>query len=91
MAASAWKPGSEASGSHRKEEERRSLFWAGNLPIGLKSLGSFSWISIGTQSLKILQGSVILNDRSCLTKGVTRHAKFILKSKNVFSKNPGLG
>ena len=76
MVASARKPGSEAQGSHRKEYE---------------SLGSFSWISIGTYSLKILQGSVTLNDRSRLAKGVTRHAKFILKSKNIFSKNPGPG
>ena len=45
----------------------------------------------GNLTVKNLKGSVTVNDRSRLAKGVTRHAKFILKSKNIFSKNPGLG
>ena len=78
-----WKQGPRLP---RKEDEHRSLFWARKLPTGCKSLGLFSWISKGTELLKILQASMTLNDRRHLAKGVMRHTKFILNTKYIFQK-----
>ena len=48
----------------------------GKQPTGCKVMRQVSWISMATHL--------------SLAKGVTRHAKFILKTKNIFSKYSGV-